>query len=160
MPTPTPSPGRRHWLALRVPPVALVALFALAMWWVPSTALAWQPANAWLAGLLAGAGGAFCLGGVAAFRQANTTVNPTAPATSSALVVSGVYRFTRNPMYLGFALGLLAFAVWLSNVSAVLLVPVFMGYLQRFQIRPEEQALRARFGASFDEYCQRVRRWL
>lgn len=110
--------------------------------------------------MLAGSGAAFCLAGVAAFRQARTTVNPTTPATSSALVVSGIYRWTRNPMYLGFALLLLAFAVWLSKLSALLLVPVFMGYLQRFQIRPEEQALRARFGASFDAYCQRVRRWL
>ncbi len=88
------------------------------------------------------------------------TVNPTNPVASTALLVCGVYRLTRNPMYLGFALLLLALAVWLGKMSALLLVPLFMAYLQHFQIRPEEDALHARFGASFDTYCQQVRRWL
>ena len=63
-------------------------------------------------------------------------------------------------MYLGFALLLFAFAVWLGKMSAMLLVPLFMTYLQQFQIRPEEDALHVRFGASFDAYRQQVRRWL
>ena len=111
-------------------------------------------------GLRAGYGRRRALYGVLAFRQANTTVNPTTPVASTALVVRGVYRLTRNPMYLGFALLLLALAVWLGKMSALLLVPLFMAYLQHFQIRPEEDALHARFGASFDTYCQQVRRWL
>ncbi|MBP8187003.1 MAG: isoprenylcysteine carboxylmethyltransferase family protein, partial [Comamonas sp.] len=79
---------------------------------------------------------------------------------STVLVVRGVYRWTRNPMYLGFAFLLLAFAMWLGKMSAMLLVLLFMAYLQHFQIRPEEDALHVRFGTSFDTYCQQVRRWL
>ena len=100
------------------------------------------------------------MAGELAFRSAKTIVNPSHPARSTALVVQGVYRWTRNPMYLGFALLLLAFALWLGKLSALLAVPQFMAYLQHFQIRPEEDALRQRFGASFDTYRQQVRRWL
>jgi protein-S-isoprenylcysteine O-methyltransferase Ste14 len=109
--------------------------------------------------VLAVLGGGFCLAGVLEFRRARTTVNPVNPA-SSALVVRRVYRLTRNPMYLGFALLLLAFALGLGKLSGLLAVMVFMAYLQHFQIRPEEAALRTRFGAAFDRYCQQVRRWL
>ena len=159
---PSQSPSRNHssWLSLRVPPVALAALFAAAMWLLPGIVSTMIP-GAWIvACALAMAGGALCMAGVLAFRQANTTGNPTTPVASTALVVRGVYRLTRNPMYLGFALLLLALAVWLGKMSALLLVPLFMAYLQHFQIRPEEDALHARFGASFDTYCQQVRRWL
>ena len=110
--------------------------------------------------VLATLGGAFCIAGVLAFRQAKTTVNPVNPETSTALVVHGVFRLTRNPMYLGFTFLLLAFAVWLGKMPAMLLVALFMAYLQRFQIRPEEDALNERFGASFDAYRHQVRRWL
>lgn len=66
----------------------------------------------------------------------------------------------RNPMYLGFALLLLALAMYLGKLSGLLLVPLFMAYLQHFQIRPEERALQAKFGALFVAYCRQVRRWL
>ena len=101
-----------------------------------------------------------CLAGVRAFQRARTTVNPINPAASTALVVNGIYRVTRNPMYLGFALLLLALAMYLGKLSGLLLVPLFMAYLQHFQIRPEERALQAKFGALFVAYCRQVRRWL
>lgn len=147
-------------LALRVPPMALLAVFAAAMWLLPDILTTKFPASWTVASLLAILGGAFCIAGVRAFQRAQTTVNPTTPAASTSLVVSGVYRMTRNPMYLGFALLLLGFATGLGKLSALLLVPLFMAYLQRFQIRPEEEALQAQFGASFDTYRQQVRRWL
>ena len=130
------------------------------MWFLPDVLMIKTP-GAWVVAIvLATLGGAFCIAGVLAFRQAKTTVNPVNPETSTALVVHGVFRLTRNPMYLGFAFLLLAFAVWLGKISAVLVVPLFMAYLQRFQIRPEEDALNMRFGASFDTYRHQVRRWL
>lgn len=113
-----------------------------------------------LASVLGLTGAASCIAGVLAFRQASTTVDPRNPQASNALVVRGIYRWTRNPMYLGFALLLFAFAVWLGKLPAMLLVPLFMAYLQRFQIKPEEEALKARFGPAFAMYCQQVRRWL
>jgi protein-S-isoprenylcysteine O-methyltransferase Ste14 len=79
-------------------------------------------------------GGAFCLVGVRAFQRARTTVNPITPAASTTLVVGRIYRMTRNPMYLGFALLLLALAMYLGKLSGFLLVPLFMVYLQHFQM--------------------------
>jgi len=74
--------------------------------------------------------------------------------------VSGVYRLTRNPMYLGFLLVLLGWAIFLSNALAFLLLPAFIFYMNRFQIEPEEKALTSLFGQQFVAYTSRVRRWL
>lgn len=156
----TPSQKKFPWLSLRVPPVVLSVLFATLMWFLPGVWAVLIPGQWVVATVLATVGGAFCIAGVLAFRHAQTTVNPVNPDASTALVVHGAYRWTRNPMYLGFTFLLLAFAVWLGKMSAMLLVPLFMAYLQRFQIRPEEAALQARFGDSFDTYRQQVRPWL
>ncbi|MFP5406472.1 MAG: methyltransferase family protein, partial [Gammaproteobacteria bacterium] len=86
--------------------------------------------------------------------------NPTRPGAASSLVLGGPYRFSRNPMYLGVLLVLVGWAVYLSNVLAFVVLPLFVLYLNRYQIAPEERALSARFGASFDEYRKSVRRWL
>jgi len=108
----------------------------------------------------------FCLGvaldviALGYFLRARTTINPLDPGKASALVASGIYRFTRNPMYLGMATLLLAWAVYLSNVAALAGLALFVAYINHFQIEPEERALRARFGEAFDAYCRRVRRWL
>jgi protein-S-isoprenylcysteine O-methyltransferase Ste14 len=74
--------------------------------------------------------------------------------------VSGIYRLTRNPMYLGFLSVLFAWAIFLSNALAFVFLPVFVLYMNRFQIKPEEKALRALFGPQFVMYTARVRRWL
>ncbi|MDH1265327.1 isoprenylcysteine carboxylmethyltransferase family protein [Pseudomonas sp. GD03944] len=146
----------------RVPPVLVVLLWALLM-----AFLAWPEGLAtpplWrlgIAGLVALLGGALCLAGVLSFRRAQTTVNPLAPSNASALVASGVYRYSRNPMYLGFAIMLLAWAIFLGVPQAVLGVVGFVIYMNRFQIAPEEQALQQRFGEAFSRYRQQVRRWL
>jgi protein-S-isoprenylcysteine O-methyltransferase Ste14 len=94
------------------------------------------------------------------FRKAKTTINPTTPQASTALVLTGIYRLTRNPMYLAMLMVLIAWALLVSNAAAFLVLPVFVAYLNRFQIRPEEQALHTRFGAEFERYCRNVRRWL
>lgn len=87
-------------------------------------------------------------------------MNPLKPDTSSALVRSGVYNLTRNPMYLGFLMLLIGWGIYLSNAVALLFVPpMFLMYMNRFQIEPEERALTSRFGQEFIEYTTRVRRW-
>jgi protein-S-isoprenylcysteine O-methyltransferase Ste14 len=98
--------------------------------------------------------------GMLAFLKARTTVNPLRPEKASALVTGGIFRWTRNPMYLGMAMLLVAWAVYLANPISVVLIPVFVVYMNRFQIAPEERALESRFGAQFTEYRDRVRRWL
>ena len=68
--------------------------------------------------------------------------------------------YSRNPMYLGFLLLLLALACYLMNVAAMALLPLFVLYMNRFQIAPEERFLLQKFGAEYQAYCERVRRWL
>ena len=112
----------------------------------------------WLWIVLAGA--LTSLLGVVSFRRAGTTVNPMTPESSSSLVVSGIYKLTRNPMYLGFLLALLGWTIFLSNVPALLCLPAFILYMNRFQIAPEERALAALFGQVFTAYKENTRRWL
>src|SRR5688572_23441781 len=150
-------------LDLKVPPVALVILTGVLMGFVAWTAPRFSfvlPARPIVAVGIALAGVVVTLLGVASFRRAKTTVNPMKPETSSSLVVSGIYRRTRNPMYLGFLLILLGWAFWLSNALAFIVLPGFVLYMNRFQIGPEERALASRFGPDFIAYKGRVRRWI
>ena len=150
-------------LDLRVPPPIVGLLLGIGMW---ATSLETLPVDVpayvrlAVAALLLTTGCAFGLGGVIAFRRAQTTVNPLKPETTSALVTDGVYRITRNPMYVGFLAMLVAWAVFLSSAWALLGPVMFVLYITRFQIVPEEKALRAMFGESFTSYQTRVRRWL
>ena len=97
--------------------------------------------------------------GVATFRRARTTVNPTRPHASS-LVTWGVYAISRNPMYLGGLTMLLGFAIFLSNPLAFLFLPLYVLYLNRFQIAPEERVLTSLFGETYVAYQAHARRWL
>ena len=97
---------------------------------------------------------------VLGFRRAKTTINPLTPQASSALVVRGIYRWTRNPMYLAMLLVLIGWACIVSNWAALAMLPLFVATLNRLQIEPEERALHARFGAEFENYRRKVRRWL
>jgi protein-S-isoprenylcysteine O-methyltransferase Ste14 len=150
-------------LSLRIPPLAVVAAFAaaivLAGIHVPLARIS-VPGHAYLAVSLAVLGFLIALLGVIQFRRAGTTVNPMAPHKASAVVSSGIYRVSRNPMYLGFALALLGVAAWTCALTGYCLVLGFCWYLTRFQIIPEEQALLAAFGDEFTRYKASVRRWL
>ena len=151
-----------HALELKIPPVVLV-LFAGTAMWVLSAAtpsFAWQvPYKQAIALILAVSGVTVAVLGVASFRRASTTVNPTRLQDTSSLVTTGIYRLSRNPMYLGFLLALAAWAVFLANVLVLLPVVAFVIYMNRFQITPEERALAVMFGTEFNAYKRRVRRW-
>jgi protein-S-isoprenylcysteine O-methyltransferase Ste14 len=152
-----------HRMELRIPPLALAMAFAgaiaLASAYAPLLRLPF-PGHRFAAASLAIAGFAIALAGVVQFRQARTTVNPTSPERTSAVVTSGLYRWSRNPMYLGMTLILLGIAVWASTLAGLLLVAVFCACLTRFQIVPEERALLAAFGPEFERYAATVRRWI
>lgn len=150
-------------LELRIPPLALCAAFAVAM--IAATTLMPDPAlhfrgqsaiaiAALLLGIVVG------VAGIVEFRRAQTTVNPLQPGRASSVVVSGIYRVTRNPMYLGMAMALFGVAAWTSTLLGYALVPVFCAYMTQFQIKPEERALLALFGDSFAAYMAQVRRWV
>jgi protein-S-isoprenylcysteine O-methyltransferase Ste14 len=152
-----------RFLELRIPPPIVGLVIAAGMW-----AVAHVPPNLQMSELvrlittaaLGLLGAAVALGGVISFRRAKTTVNPLKPETSATLVSTGVYSFTRNPMYLGMALVLLAWAAYLSSIWSLLGPVLFALYITRFQIIPEERVLDRLFGAPFAEYKKRVRRWL
>lgn len=150
-------------LEARVPPPLVAAAAALLMWLIarsaPELAIDFERRGQVTIGL-ALVGIATVVAGALQFRRSRTTLTPFNPGAASALIVSGIYRITRNPMYLGMAVGLLAWTVFLSNPLALLGVAAFVAYIRRFQIVPEERALRALFPGAFQAYALRVRRWL
>ena len=150
-------------LELKVPPLALVAVVAGLMWGAsfatPKLDFSF-PAKSFLSVSLELLGIVTCVSGLVSFRRAKTTFNPTKPDATSSLVVSGIYKYTRNPMYVGFVLVLLGWAVFLSNVAALALVPVFIVCMNRFQIQPEERVLSSLFPHEYSAYRAKVRRWV
>jgi protein-S-isoprenylcysteine O-methyltransferase Ste14 len=150
-------------LELKVPPPIVALVTAVLMWLIsrsiPLLAFVFPARNAFTIGLVA-AGFIIGILGVATFRRAKTTVNPTKPQSSSSLVSWGVYRATRNPMYLGGLLILFGWAIFLSKPIAFLFLPGYILYINLFQILPEERVLTTLFGPDFIAYKSRTRRWL
>jgi|OpeIllAssembly_1097287.scaffolds.fasta_scaffold120454_3 protein-S-isoprenylcysteine O-methyltransferase Ste14 len=155
---------RLESLELKVPPLALTAGAAaliVGVEYVSEGTSVVAPLLIWVVGgAVALSGLAIAYRGVSVFRRIRTTVDPMHPERSARLVTAGVYRWTRNPMYLGFVLFLLGLAVAFQSLIGFALTAFTAVFLQRFQIEPEEQALSRRFGAAFDAYCGRVRRWV
>jgi protein-S-isoprenylcysteine O-methyltransferase Ste14 len=100
------------------------------------------------------------LAAVVSLWLARTTINPLDPGKASSLVTGGVFRLSRNPIYLSLLLLLLAYAIRLDSFAVWLGPVVFFAYVTRFQIRPEERALAHKFGEAYDRYRMRTRRWL
>lgn len=150
-------------LELKVPPLVVVLLLGAAMWGISLTTASIEmaaPVRITAAIAMAALGIAIIISGAVAFRRGGTTVNPRKPETASSVVVAGVYRFTRNPMYLGLVVLLLGWAVFLSSAWALAGPVIFVPYITRYQIVPEERALAAKFGDAYAAYKARVRRWL
>jgi protein-S-isoprenylcysteine O-methyltransferase Ste14 len=152
-----------RFLELKVPPLVVTLLAAGSGWYaarmVPTSGFV-LPYGDVLAGSFFLAGIGVAASGAGEFRRARTTLNPLIPEKSSALVVSGVYRWTRNPIYLGMLLTLLCWATYLANWVSFAFLPVFVIYMNHFQIAPEERALASRFGQEFAAYRSKVRRWI
>jgi protein-S-isoprenylcysteine O-methyltransferase Ste14 len=149
---------------LKLPPLLLLGVTAVLMWGLARAMPAGLPVAAaaaqGLVALFGAAGGAVLLAAVAAFRRQRTTVDPRVPARSSVLVTTGIYRVSRNPMYLGMLLLLLAWALYLQSLASVMVLPLFVALIHRLQIHPEERHMRELFGDDYRAYCSRVRRWL
>lgn len=150
-------------LELRIPPPIVAVATAAVMWLMSRVTREFMiavPASRWTAGLLALLGVASAIAGVVSFRKAQTTINPMKPESATSLVDAGIYRFTRNPMYLGLLVVLIAWTVLLSNPLALTGPVAFVLYMNRFQIGPEEAALTGLFGEKYTKYKSRVRRWI
>lgn len=150
-------------LELKVPPLLVTCIFAALMWLIarqlpgimiePSVRLATLV-------ILAFAGIFFVIAGVVSFRIADTSINPLRLDETNSLVTTGIYRVSRNPMYVGFMFLLLAWGFFLSNLYSIFFSAGFVLYISRFQIHGEEAFLRSRFGREYIDYQSQVRRWL
>jgi protein-S-isoprenylcysteine O-methyltransferase Ste14 len=147
----------------RIPPPIVMVLAALLMWaldrWMPLAQWIRWPWNrlGWLA---AAVGVAIAVAARMRFRRVGTTVNPLDPSKASHLVTGGVFRVSRNPMYLGLVLLLIGWSIWLGSASPWLVPPLFVIVLTVVQIIPEEQALSRRFGEQYLSYRRSVARWI
>ena len=140
-----------QWLEHRIPPPIVVLITAAIMWLIARITHV-VPTNSNVryltAALLVIAGVSVVLTGMSRFRQAGTTINPVAIERASSLV------------YMGLCVILTGVAVFLAAPYALLGLVLFVWFIGRFQIQPEERAMRTLFGTTYDEYCRRTRRWI
>lgn len=150
-------------LETRIPPPIIALAFATLIWWManylPKIEIEFMPKLV-IVSLLLAIGVFFDLYGLLTFHRAKTTVNPMKPHTSSALVNTGIYKITRNPMYVGLVFILSGWCIYLNSPLAIIGVAGFIFYINIFQILPEERILITLFGEEYTEYQSRVRRWL
>jgi protein-S-isoprenylcysteine O-methyltransferase Ste14 len=150
-------------LETRIPPLALAIAIGGAMKlyaYACPLAIDTSPLLAVLGIGLAQLSAAIALVAFATFAHARTTINPLDPSRASSLVTYGIYRISRNPIYLSLLLLLIAYALRLASWLECLGPVLFVAYVTRFQIIPEEEILAQKFGAAFLAYKTRTRRWL
>ena len=150
-------------LNLIIPPPIQMAIFGVAMWlidkYLPRFNFAFSQSSS-ISLFLVAAGCIVAILGIVEFIKAQTTINPHNPENTSQLVKSGIYQFTRNPMYVGLFLVLAAWGFYLANFLAFICLPLFSTYITQFQILPEEKVLQEKFKEEFREYANDVRRWI
>jgi protein-S-isoprenylcysteine O-methyltransferase Ste14 len=147
----------------KIPPPIILLLSGAIMWFVAHSPYGYAVAVPFalpVAFILVVAGGFAAVTAIRQFGKAETTVNPLHPDAATALVDSGIFNKSRNPMYLGLLLVLSGWAVWLQSLGNVLVLAGFVLYITKMQIEPEEQALQKIFGKAYAEYCDRVGRWI
>lgn len=152
-----------HRLTLLIPPALLLILFAILMWFIamslPQLSLT-QEIHFSIPLFMVMSGIFLVLMSSVVFLRLKTTLNPMKPEFATVLIKTGVYQYSRNPIYLGLTIILLGWGVYLNNILALLFVAGFVYYINRFQIKPEEESLSKIFGVQFEEYKRSVRRWL
>ncbi|MGB0906084.1 MAG: methyltransferase family protein [Maricaulaceae bacterium] len=150
-------------MKLRYPPILQALVAGLVAWCLKllfpklDVTLPWSELIAVTIGL---AGVLITVKAVGVFSANQTTINPIEPEKVSALVTDGLYRYSRNPMYLGLLLVVIGFAIFLQNLSSILGVVLFIFSMTQFQIKPEERVMSDKFGQNYKDYKARVRRWL
>jgi protein-S-isoprenylcysteine O-methyltransferase Ste14 len=150
-------------LELKIPPPVVVLVTGLLMWLTPTSLINLLIGQTWCIYL----GGIFMLLGILTdafaafmFMTAKTTISPIAPQNASVLIEHGLFKVTRNPMYLGMAILLVGWAFVLQNLAALYGPLFFVIYITRFQILPEERILTQKWGAPYTAYLSKTKRWL
>ena len=113
-----------------------------------------------LSGLILFVGVSILIVSAVSFKRHQTTINPLKPEQASSLIISGVFSFSRNPMYLGMVFILLALSFRFNLVGGILFTSIFIMYITKFQIIPEEAAMKSIFGEDFNKYKNKTRRWI
>ena len=150
-----------HRLELKIPPLLQVISFAFLMWIVQLNTLNFDGIrNIYLSRFLFLLSLIITLSAVFNFKTQKTTVDPRDPNKTTGLVIQGIYHYSRNPMYLGFFLGLLSWGIFLENLYSIFCSFFFIVYMNRFQIQPEERILLQKFGKEYQNYKNAVRRWI
>ncbi|MDG6881436.1 Putative protein-S-isoprenylcysteine methyltransferase [Phocoenobacter uteri] len=147
-------------MALKIPPPILFLFTALLMKLMPNMEIFQCHIDIGVIILLTIIGVIIDVFSLFAFFKQKTTASPFTPQNSSALITTGIYQITRNPMYLSLALYLGAWGIWLGNLLSLSGIVLFCGYITYFQIIPEEYYLEKIFGDEYRIYKQKVRRWL
>lgn len=150
-------------LETKVPPVAVFIISALLIWFISkygSQVEVTDLTRSIIAFCFVLSGAVSGLYGIYSFRKIETTTNPMQPEKADQIVTTGIYRLSRHPMYFGLALVLIALSVYLKSLWALPVVLLFMIYMTRFQIIPEERAMIKLFGDEYFEYMKNVRRWI
>jgi protein-S-isoprenylcysteine O-methyltransferase Ste14 len=152
-----------HVLELKVPPAVVFLFFALTFWsidtWFPVFDV-YIPFRVALVAFLTGTAVLIGSWSVWLFYRKGTTVHPHRPQETERLITSGPYKHSRNPMYLALSMVLIAWAIYLTDLLSLMLMPGFFAYITRFQIIPEERQMEEKFGEVFEDYAEKTPRWL
>lgn len=150
-------------MELKIPPAVITIFFAVVMWLIDYYLGIGRIAAdifPWLSLFFLGAGGLWGLVGLIQFYRNSTSIDPHKPGKTSTLVTGGIFRISRNPMYVGLLFILAGYGFYLGNLLTLLVLPLFVVYMNRYQIIPEEEVLNKKFGTQFEQYRVEVRRWL
>ena len=145
----------------KIPPPIVTLVFGLSIYFSREMFQAFEARYSFYLGIFLLFLGLFILiSAVRLFRKEKTTVNPLSPEQATKLVTDGIFKYSRNPMYLGMAFVLGSIAVFFNLIGGIILIALFCAYITKFQIIPEERAMRDLFSDDFDKYTKVTRRWI
>ena len=150
-------------LKLKVPPLVQMLVVALVMWLAARFLDTGETYSTWqglLLIIILAAGMAIVAVAVVTLYKMGTTIDPRNPSLASKLVTVGIFNYSRNPIYLGLLVMLIAWNIHLYSLYASVGLPLFIWLITKLQIIPEEQQMSAKFDIDYFHYCEKVRRWV
>ena len=147
-------------LKTKIPPPLITLICILIIYFFEKEFIFFEDWNIYISGFFLLWGLIVIAFAVFKFAKTKTTVDPTKPSKTSSLVISGIYRITRNPMYLGMLFLIISFTFYKLSLVGAIVIPSFIFYINKYQIEPEEYEMRKKFGENFEDYCKKVDRWI
>tara|TARA_Y100000996_G_scaffold403787_1_gene377144 strand:- start:115 stop:570 length:456 start_codon:yes stop_codon:yes gene_type:complete len=147
-------------LKTKIPPPLITLICILIIYFFEKEFIFFEDWNIYISGFFLLWGLIIIAFAVFKFAKTKTTVDPTKPSKTSSLVISGIYRITRNPMYLGMLFLIISFTFYKLSLAGAIVIPSFIFYINKYQIEPEEYEMRKKFGENFEDYCKKVDRWI